>query len=416
MSAHLSEGQLRQQIRIQRHIVLRLAHLTRWEIERRGSAETTPQAVLAPDFDIIRHFLRWTTDARKDRHVTSRRAIEALIETSDFRFTLLPGSVYQLLRFCSQLAKDLPPVQHADDLLSLLRRSLTELDLTELDFDHACRKKLLALLRRLHVNEALATQLRLFLSAPNITGLMESGIPMDSLQPDARLEAQVCRALAAVRPDAGIRNAVDSLNLSLVLTTMDSGSHVTLVTDTTVLQRYYRLLEHRTQPKMGRFWPVLSPEDLLSFIPLTSVDRPALVEYLVMLEMAEMRLRHADSSMHQYRTAEPLSRSRDATDLALPILEILEDTQRTVRHFSDVRPATPQAGHLPELELPEILDPPDLAARGLAIAERAEEAIRTSALHLAENLDRWGGHSRASPSRNALVAGSAARTQAFGGA
>jgi len=361
-----------------------LGHLHRarlWvdeEIARTRYIGAISKVLLAVDFDIIYDFIYLGQTARYS--LTERAGfsvIQALKGLSDLQFTLLPGTVHELLVFCSRLAGRLPVVRHADDLLSLVAREISAADLSKLDFDQALRRKLFLLIHSLNEETLVMAQLSSLVSAPNLTGVLESGIPQQKVFPDPALGKLVFQTLSRHRPTRPAPNVVDSLNVSIVLTAAGRDVILPLITKSPVVRRAYLSVEGAIGKTWGPYDLVVSPERALFTIGLHNarqVDLESLLSDLWMVESTVQEfLITADSSTSLEQARENLLLAR-----------------KMVGALSDLAEIAPKAWSMPEIELPAEIDLPGLAAATLGVAEQAKREIQKAISRIASLFSRWG--------------------------
>ena len=357
------------------------------ELERRKSVDASSEVLLATDFDIIHEFLYLGHLGRYERgvgHGVGFAAMQVLKDSPDFRFTLLPGAVYELISFCSNLADALPRERHVDGLLSLINRELATIDLNELDIDQTRRQRLLTLISQLDQKVVIATQLSSFISSSNLTGLLESGIPEQKLVPAPDLGFWVHEQLSRRRPLRSRNNTPDSLNLSIVLTAATNGVLIPLITKTSVVQQVYRLSKRKIMKPWTPVDLVITPDQAFFTIQLGGADSwelEILLGELVAVELSAEKLfaKIGDTSESSHVSRSLIERAQEETLHAREMVDAYRDLTRTV----------PDVWRMPELRVPNELDLPGLAAHGLAIAARVEKQITSATSMLADQFDVW---------------------------
>ena len=95
------------------------------------------------DFDVIYDYLNAGLSASGPSK--SIAAIEALSNIPQLGDTLLRGTWYEFLAYCSRLFSDLPASKSLDELIGSLRKSIQRSQMAEKDFDEEVRLKLLGL-------------------------------------------------------------------------------------------------------------------------------------------------------------------------------------------------------------------------------------------------------------------------------
>ena len=257
-----------------RYLCFRLEEMERrvdFEIRQRVVASRAQKLVYAADFDIIYDYLviNDLPNIQEGLLVT-----EALLQLPEVAFTLLPGTLHEIINFCSQIANQVLHLRYQEDLMWFLKRELhlTSIsDLGRIDRVRSALSKIATFGRR---GSHAAKKLEKLLSDPKLTEFSSYRFAPKDATIDPAEQKVLYELLEKIRPsyDRMWPNHVDSLNLSICLAVYRKSFLLPLITKSSSVQKTYIEYSSRFPQEAPSFELVLAPRTALLAIGLRNAS------------------------------------------------------------------------------------------------------------------------------------------------
>ena len=344
--------------------------LLRGELRRRAAIDKyeDKKPLYALDFDIIYEYLYDKEDRFTDN--VAKATVQSFLGSSNLKFTLLPGTIYELLNFLSFLARPLPSVSNVDDLLGNITRNLHTVPSPEANFNHLLKDELINLGRFVNNNSLALQRITNLMSAENLIDFscgrsdhFEDGI-------DTKFAENIFRTLSEFRPNdiKRINNAIDSINLATCLASIQEEDPFLLITKSKAVHISCEKILRQINDHIIEIGPSLSPDNFVFALGLSGSTDDQLQSLYLAIEDAIKKM-----SQYSAFPSEPPKDISGAIEQAYAKIKKLQEVSEALAVAAESAQLVWQK---PTVDVPDDLDLNRMAERLLIVVKKTRKKIR----------------------------------------